>query len=535
MRKLAGKMEKDLPGMTAHMHLRDAATQMERGNTQGTFRHLYAATNALQPQALFRHGHLTDDVHAAAKQNMGLVHREILKSRDIEDMEQQNQQHTDEAAANQANIDRMRAEKLSAAETPAAAPPPSPAMNAPGVPPTGGPDPSVAGGPKPPPATTSQNHSGDVAAIELVGPHGYVHGWIKVADPSVPFGSGTKPGSFEHIAAIQELADKAASGPVGDPAHQSSVMSAALHNVAGAVARRDIAAAKVHMKTAAWGNKREAGGAWSRELAALGKQLDQVPAGATGFQSRTYPGSGTKRAQHPGTYVPTGDVPANPTRGATRQFVTATMANGAAALELARGGGGGGGLRGHVQQYHSRMVKSGLPRSNHDLAKAHAQEHHRFGSHSHRHEGVNLGPNQRPPGWTTGGDVVELSADTGALAVTPHPFGKPGGPGLWGVKNMQLPPYVQNIAHALLRTGRAKTIGQAIAMARAATKRWLHGKNTKPEVRAASGASDAEWRAKQAVAHADHALTDADVREIYALACQLTAGEVAIELAQLAR
>jgi hypothetical protein len=100
--------------------------------------------------------------------------------------------------------------------------------------------------------------------------------------------------------------------------------------------------------------------------------------------------------------------------------------------------------------------------------------------------------------------IAELSAATAGLAVTPHPFGRPGGPGLWHVKGMELPPYVQNIAHALLRTGRAKTESQAIAMARAATKRWLHGKNTRPEVRAASGASDAEWRAKQAHAHATH-------------------------------
>lgn len=97
---------------------------------------------------------------------------------------------------------------------------------------------------------------------------------------------------------------------------------------------------------------------------------------------------------------------------------------------------------------------------------------------------------------------VELSAQTARLAVQPHPFGKPGGPGLWNVKGMQLPPYVQNIAHALLRTGRAKDLGSAIAIARAATRKWEHGKNTRPEVRAASAGADAEWRSKQAIAHA---------------------------------
>jgi len=101
-----------------------------------------------------------------------------------------------------------------------------------------------------------------------------------------------------------------------------------------------------------------------------------------------------------------------------------------------------------------------------------------------------------------GAQVVGLSAETARLAVQPHPFGKPGGPGLWHVKDMELPPYVQNIAHALLRTGRARDEGSAIAMARAATKRWMHGVHTTPEVRAASTASDAEWRAGQARAHA---------------------------------
>jgi hypothetical protein len=94
-----------------------------------------------------------------------------------------------------------------------------------------------------------------------------------------------------------------------------------------------------------------------------------------------------------------------------------------------------------------------------------------------------------------------MSAKTAALAVTPHPLGKKA---LWGVKGMELPPYIQNVAHALLRTGRAKTKGEAIAIARSATKRWKKGKNTSPAVRAASSLSDAQWRAKQAQAHSDH-------------------------------
>lgn len=104
------------------------------------------------------------------------------------------------------------------------------------------------------------------------------------------------------------------------------------------------------------------------------------------------------------------------------------------------------------------------------------------------------------------GDVlhaIELSAQTGRLATQPHPFGKPGGPGLWNVKGMELPPYIQNIARALLRTGRAKDLSQAIAIAKGATSRWAHGGgHVSPEVRAASTATNASWNAKRATAHA---------------------------------
>jgi uncharacterized small protein (DUF1192 family) len=103
-------------------------------------------------------------------------------------------------------------------------------------------------------------------------------------------------------------------------------------------------------------------------------------------------------------------------------------------------------------------------------------------------------------------EAIELSAQTGALSSIHRPFGKPGGPGLWHDQGLELPAYIQNIAHALLRTGRAKTLSQAIAIAKAATSRWEKGKNTSPEVRAASAKTNAEWEADRAKAHA-HANT----------------------------
>ncbi len=124
---------------------------------------------------------------------------------------------------------------------------------------------------------------------------------------------------------------------------------------------------------------------------------------------------------------------------------------------------------------------------------------------------------QNPSAYTFA-EPVELSGKTGALATVPHPFGKPGGPGLWHQKGMELPPYVQNIAHAILRTGRAKTLGEAIAIAKGATSRWAKGGgDVKPEVRAASAATNADWEAKRARAHA-HANAGDHARAIVELA-----------------
>lgn len=63
-------------------------------------------------------------------------------------------------------------------------------------------------------------------------------------------------------------------------------------------------------------------------------------------------------------------------------------------------------LRSHVKAMHPRMVRSGLARKNEDLSREHAREHHRYGG-SHRHEGSNLGSDERPPGWYTGKGVVQ--------------------------------------------------------------------------------------------------------------------------------
>jgi uncharacterized protein YdaT len=84
---------------------------------------------------------------------------------------------------------------------------------------------------------------------------------------------------------------------------------------------------------------------------------------------------------------------------------------------------------------------------------------------------------------------TEKSAETPELASTHRPLGTHG---LWGRKPDQLPAYIQNIAHAMIRDGHDE--GSAISLAVAAVKRWAAGGNhVTPEVQAAAGAALAEW------------------------------------------
>jgi len=62
------------------------------------------------------------------------------------------------------------------------------------------------------------------------------------------------------------------------------------------------------------------------------------------------------------------------------------------------------GLRSHMRELHRPEA---MRRSNADLARSHASEHHRYGgSLQHHHAGPNRGANERPAGWRTGADVT---------------------------------------------------------------------------------------------------------------------------------
>ena len=103
--------------------------------------------------------------------------------------------------------------------------------------------------------------------------------------------------------------------------------------------------------------------------------------------------------------------------------------------------------------------------------------------------------------WLPTEAQLEESEKTAGYSVTPHPFGKPGGPGLWKHKGLQLPPYIQNVAHGIQKSGKSES--QAIQIAVGIVKRWAKGLGkVSAEVRAAAAKAVAEWEAKKAATHA---------------------------------
>jgi hypothetical protein len=373
MRRTATRLDSDHPETVAGSHVRDAARVLEHGSSEGAKRHLDAAMEVLTPRNLYRHGITDDEGHATAKQHMHEIHRSRLAVQDIEDARTRNEQIADALKATRATIAQTDAAAAGPPERPAppphtpgggAGPPgPAPPGKAPAPPsrpqvPAGSPPPPR----RPPPPPQRPAPGGARLATELVGPKGYVHGWIKVSGTT--FGAGLEPGSFEHVRAIDDLAERAGMG-TGDPGSRSPTMRTALHNVARAVASRDIAAARVHMRSAAWGNRREASGSWTRDLSELSAQLGKVPPGVTGWRQREV-NPLSPRGQHPGRYVSAAlHPPANPTAGATVVGYATELSARTAMLERTpapRGRPGGPGLydvrgMGHTA-YFQQVVKA---------------------------------------------------------------------------------------------------------------------------------------------------------------------------------
>ena len=99
------------------------------------------------------------------------------------------------------------------------------------------------------------------------------------------------------------------------------------------------------------------------------------------------------------------------------------------------------------------------------------------------------------------------AAKTHATRALAHePLGKPGGPGLFHHKGMQLPAFVQHIARDLMES-RGMPESVAIATAISQCKKWAAGgKDVKPDTRAKAAAAIAEWERLKASAHASRSM-----------------------------
>lgn len=102
------------------------------------------------------------------------------------------------------------------------------------------------------------------------------------------------------------------------------------------------------------------------------------------------------------------------------------------------------------------------------------------------------------------GGASARTAQTPAASTVHHPFGSPSGPGLFHVKGLQLPAYIQNVAHAFRRQGAGES--EAIARAIGVVKDWAAGRtpsgkgHVHPDVQAAAAKAVAEWEAAKAQA-----------------------------------
>jgi HK97 family phage prohead protease len=94
-----------------------------------------------------------------------------------------------------------------------------------------------------------------------------------------------------------------------------------------------------------------------------------------------------------------------------------------------------------------------------------------------------------------------VTAQTATASTVHEPVGRPGGPGLWHRKGLQLPPYIQHVANELRAQGHGES--EAVEMAVGIIKDWAaghdgHGNRVHPDVQAAAAKNAAQWEALKA-------------------------------------
>ncbi len=119
------------------------------------------------------------------------------------------------------------------------------------------------------------------------------------------------------------------------------------------------------------------------------------------------------------------------------------------------------------------------------------------------------------PSHDDGGTLVKFTPRTPEASTVDKPTVPPGGPGLFHVKGLHLPPYFQHLySHLVARYGKQGAYRVAVGV----VKKWAagvnpggwktksgKGKRTHPDVRAAAAKNVAQWEADKAKAHAQSA------------------------------
>jgi hypothetical protein len=115
----------------------------------------------------------------------------------------------------------------------------------------------------------------------------------------------------------------------------------------------------------------------------------------------------------------------------------------------------------------------------------------------------------------TEGALIKFTPRTPEASTVDQPTVPPGGPGLFHVKGLHLPPYIQHLyPHLVARYGKQGAYRVAVGV----VKKWAagvnpggyktksgKGKRTHPDVKAAAGKNIAQWEADKAKAHAQSA------------------------------
>lgn len=508
MRATAAQVDQTHPEMVTGKHLRNAATMLQAGQPDAAKRHLDAAMELMTPRNLIRHGVTDDEGHAQAKAAMHQINVHRLNVMDIQDHEAANAQqaqHKRDTVAQQAQAAQAaRQVRAQAAQARAGA--------RTAAPPTGtGPGSQQQGGPAPDPILVSSNPAAGGILLaydssEARGLHGMwvgkrvmfrdqasgkgvtVHGTVKNATAATGRNRYARlvirTDKGDHVtrdASTVRLipAPKLAGNPKDiERARRMGVLNKDRQHSAG-FSNVDLSATG-GITLASWEHElRGKGGRWTsgQHAAAAAvhiKAARKAPSKAAADQHRQLAGM---HAEAAGFHNLPPDV-----MQALNKYDSDISA-------------------GRIQ-FGSGKFASAYP----GKAATDAQVGRFAGQHVLNYSG---GP----------GGMVDLSARTGMLERTPAPYGKPGGPGLYGKAGNKHSDYFEQVVQALMKK-RGMDKAQASRIAWGALRKWRRGGgHVHPEVMAAAGKALGQEAAAGARAHSHTAGPWETADRLIELAC----------------